>query len=466
MNESFYKKFYNRDDIKSEIIFYSKNREIAPRFNDFFGKRPQIIENKFDYDNLVKKGVSSFHMSEEIWVNPLLLGENLPSNELDKNRDGWDLILDLDGVDFEFAKIAAKKIILFLKNLNVKNISIKFSGNKGFHIGIPFKAFSKNILGIGETKLLFPEAPRKIASFLMYELKGEISKSILEKFNYSIENIEKRYNFKRGELEIEDEDSNKLDFLKLIEIDTILIAKRHLFRMPYSINEKSGLVSIPVDINKLDEFSKEMAKPENVDPKKYEKFRFLDYNEDFGKDADILLIKSYEDNFEDKISKEVHFEIKDQNKSMFNKFQEFKILTQIDESDFPLTIKYLLENKFEDGKKRALFVLLSFLNSINYPREMIEDMIFEWNEKQFTPLRKNYIRSQLNWFLLKENKRTPPNFENEEYYKQVGIPEEIIKKDINKFGKQKSKNPLHYIYILEQKRLLKEKLNKNKKKKN
>src|SRR3989344_8368465 len=64
----------------------------------------------------------------------------------------------------------------------------------------------------------------------------------------------------------------KLNADSFLEIDTVLIASRHLYRMPYSLHEKSGLVSLPLDPNKVLEFEKPMARPEVVQTT----FMFLD----------------------------------------------------------------------------------------------------------------------------------------------------------------------------------------------
>ena len=108
---------------------------------------------------------------------------------------GWDLLLDLDGLDYAYAKLVAQIILDHLKEIGVHNGSIKFSGNKGFHIAIPFAAFSKNIVGIGETRTLFPEAPRRITSYLVYELRGKIAQALLETVG-SIEVIAKKHNLR------------------------------------------------------------------------------------------------------------------------------------------------------------------------------------------------------------------------------------------------------------------------------
>jgi len=467
MKQSIAIAYYTRLEIQKAILNFCHDREIAIRFNTFYGKRPMVIEYLSDIKNVLKNKPTSFHCSEERWVNPMLLEDKKLSNEQrNDNRLGWDLILDLDGVDFVYAQIAGKIIIDFLSDLGIYNVTTKFSGNKGFHIGIPFEAFSKNILGIGETRKLFPEIPRKIAVFLMEELKGKISKAILDHTG-SIEDIAKKYGIMYSDLKIDDEKSNNLNYLKLIEIDTILIASRHLFRMPYSLNEKSGLVSIPIENSRILEFKKEEAEPEKVDPDKFREFEFLRYNPDYGKDADILLIKAYEEVSEDdvdKINKIVSKEKRGEKMGIIFEGDEsqevFEINSEVKREDFPKTIDYLLNAKLEDGRKRAMFVLLTFLYSIKFNSDVIERIIVEWNEKQEQALRDNIVRGQLNWFKNQSKIISPPNFSNQEYYKSIGVPEIVLLEDINKFKPIRIKNPLHYIFILLKKRKVKEENNK------
>lgn len=456
-------KYYSRNDIKQALINFSKDREIAVRFDSFFGKRPDILENNLDIEKFIKKNVTSFHCSEELWLNPLFLGNSKDKQDIEKNRIGWDLILDLDGVDFEFAKIVGKILIEFLNELGIKNISTKFSGNKGFHLGIPFQAFSSEIIGFGETRLLFPKAPQKIALYLMEELKNKISSEII-KYCGTIEQISKKYNIPLNELIIKDKKSNNLNYMKLIEIDTILITSRHLFRMPYSLHEKSGLASIPVENKRIMEFQKQEAKPENVDPKKYINFEFLKYDEKNGKDGNNLLMKAYDEISDDEMFKETiekHKLIKKENYGTKNSqfggttfltenivILEFEITEKIELKDFPKTINYILNNKFEDGKKRALFILLTFLYGIKWEKNHIEEIIIEWNSKQEIPLKLNYLKAQLYWFSNQKNKISTPNFNSENYYKSIGIPNKVISQDLRKF-KTKVKNPLHYIFLFQ-----------------
>src|SRR3989344_7020800 len=137
--------YYKRSDVQDEIIANSKDREVAARFNDTFGKRPDVLRNPSDILELAKQGATSFHASEERWKNALQLEPSLRQQELENLRIGWDLILDIDCGFFEYSRIAADLVIKALKFHNVKSVSCKFSGNKGFHIGVPFEAFPAKI---------------------------------------------------------------------------------------------------------------------------------------------------------------------------------------------------------------------------------------------------------------------------------------------------------------------------------
>src|SRR3989344_1845998 len=153
-------KYYSRKDIQQELLRLSKNREVAVNFSDKgFGKRPDILQYEQDIIELVKKGATSFHFSEEHWTNPLLLKPGMTKNELDKLRTGFDLILDIDTKFIDYSKATAELLIAALKHYNIKNIGLKFSGNSGFHLGIPFSSLPQEANG-KETRLLFPEIQR------------------------------------------------------------------------------------------------------------------------------------------------------------------------------------------------------------------------------------------------------------------------------------------------------------------
>lgn len=450
MDKFLAQKYYGREDVQKAILSFAKDREIGVMFDGYFGKRPDVMEYLTDVKDLVQKGVFSFHSSEERWANPLLLGGDNSEDERNNNRIGWDLILDLDGVDFVYSKYLAKVILDYLNDIGIKNVTTKFSGNKGFHIGIPFEAFSKDctglVPGISETRLLFPDVARKTVMFLLHELKTKISQDLLEKEGggmTAIKFFSKTYNIPIKDLGY-DEETNTFNFMKIIEIDTIMISSRHLFRMPYSLNEKSGLVSVPIKNDKVMEFERHWASPDRIKPDWNKAFDFLKYDEQYGQDGNTLLVKVYED--EDYMYDEIYKDMEDNSKAK----GEFviEINEEVDVKDFPKTINYLLSNNIADGRKRAIFLLLTFLTSIKWKLDTIEKFIYDWNDKLETPLKKNYIQAQISWFKAQNKILSPPSFSNDNYFKGIGIPEELIKKDINKFGKLKAKNPLHYVFLL------------------
>jgi hypothetical protein len=175
--------YYKREDIRKEMIEHSRNKEIGVRYTDQFGKRPDILNYPNEILEFVKQKATSFHCSEELWENPLLLEPGMRKEKIDELRIGWDFVLDVDCPYWEYSKLITDLLIKALKKHGVKSISCKFSGNKGFHIGIPFEAFPDKVHS-QDTRLLFPEGVRRIALYLIYyidskETDFELSKKIL-----------------------------------------------------------------------------------------------------------------------------------------------------------------------------------------------------------------------------------------------------------------------------------------------
>jgi C-terminal processing protease CtpA/Prc len=88
---------YKRADIQEEILANAQDREVAAKFNDNFGKRPDVLRHASDILEMAKQGATSFHASEEIWKNPLQLDTSMRRQELDNLRTGWDLVIDIRG---------------------------------------------------------------------------------------------------------------------------------------------------------------------------------------------------------------------------------------------------------------------------------------------------------------------------------------------------------------------------------
>ncbi|MBW3021535.1 hypothetical protein KY328_01305 [Candidatus Woesearchaeota archaeon] len=406
---------YKRKEIQDEMVELARDREVAVSFNmQGYGKRPDVLNHANDIIELVKNGATSFHVSEEIWSNVLQINPKLSRKELDDLRLGWDLVLDIDCKILDYSKIAADLLIKALKYHGINSVSCKFSGNHGFHIGVPFKAFPEKVHN-SETRKLFPEAPRVIAAYLQSMIRDHLAERvlILNDINIIAQRTDKTYT--------ELVKNNKFDPFEIIEIDTILIASRHLYRMPYSFNEKSNLVSIPIDPDKVLEFDTESAKPENV---KVSGFRFLDSKNVIANEARQLILQAYDFS----LKQEEH---SDEKVSRYEDLQE-----AIPEQFFPPCVKKILEG-LEDGRKRALFVLVNFLTSVGWGYDEIEKRLKEWNSVNKEALREVYLLGQIRYAKQNKKKILPPNCDNKNYYGDLGmcLPDSLC---------TKVKNPVNY----------------------
>ncbi len=414
--------YYKREDVQKAIVEHGRDKEVAARFNEQFGKRPDSLSYPNEVLELAKKGATSFHCSEELWTNPLLLKPQMARAELDKLRRGWDLILDVDTdvidkeTGFEYSKIAADLIIKQLKLHGVRSVTAKFSGNKGFHIAVPYEAFPKTFKGV-ECHLLFPEVAKKVASYLKEQIQKDLGRSILllEKGDYNA--IEKKTGKKKHEFVymktvkggFESESLPEFNAEPFLVIDTILISARHMYRMPYSLHEKSGLASIPVNIDKVLEFNRESATPEKV---KVGENLFMNRQNSISGETLRLFTEA------DDYGRSQTVKATEREKSANVEYEEVE--GKIPSEFFPPCIKKMLEGVV-DGRKRAMFVLANFLGSCNYGNDEIEAIIKEWNQKNREPLPPLTLATQLSYQKQRKEKILPPNCNNASYYKELGI---------------------------------------------
>ncbi len=433
-----YLQFYSRKDVQRKILDASKYREVSFKFGEKgFGKRPDILQFENDILELAKQGVTSFHISEERWSDPLELSTGMSRKELNDLRIGWDLILDIDG-PLEFSKMTSSLVIEALRFYDIDNLTVKFSGNKGFHIAVPFEFFPDEVKG-QKIKDWFPEGPRKIASYLNKIIKDKLSAKMFS--TYSIQEI---LNIS-GKQESEVLDENGLfNPFSVVDIDTILISSRHMFRAPFSFNEKSGLVSIPIHPDDVMKFEKEWAKPENV------RFDIDFLSTDKISDASKLILQAF-DMEDEEIIKIKRNEIlqKEISPGEIKSYiggelgsREFVIPSEPINADcFPPCILKIMSGIPEDGRKRALFILINFLKGCGWNIEKIKDFVLNvWNKNNYEPLKDGYIISQLSWHQRQSKNILPPNCTNKAYYQDM----RFCSKDsfCSKF-----KNPVNYAIV-------------------
>ncbi|MBS3084757.1 hypothetical protein J4411_02490 [Candidatus Pacearchaeota archaeon] len=476
--------YYSRLDVQKAIFEFSKNREISPRYYEGFGKRPDTFQFKGDVFSLAKKGATSFHSSEELWEDPLKIETGMGKKDADDIRIGWDLLIDIDcSQGIKYSKLAARAIIETFRQHGIKNVGLKFSGNKGFHIFLPWKAFPKSINGI-EIKNLFPEVPRKLIAYTKNysapilksilpneyekELEGSLKTGFLcrtcgefaETYRFVEFRCEKCQVFETKKFKIgtkgkipkcykcksemsfkplkrfiecgrckldsiknpENFSHEEKDIYSLMGLDLILVSPRHLFRMPYSLHEKTSLVSVVIDEKDLENFEFKDADPLRIKIKNFipevkenEAAEFVMQALDWAKSAGID---------------------RESEKRIGGKYENFRPvkIENLTDLQFPPSIIKILEG-VKDGRKRALFILINFFRSVGLQKEDLEKRIYEWNDKNEVPLKAGYITSQLSWS-YNHKIIPPPNFDKD-YYRGIGI--------LPTSEEFKMKNPVNYV---------------------
>ena len=412
-------KYYSRSEVQEAILDSAFEREVGVRYEDGgFGKRPDILQYPNDVLHLVKGNALAFNISEERWSDPLKLKPGMKRSDLDELRMGWDLILDIDCDHVEYAKIAADLIIKILEHYNCPN-TIKFSGRAGFHIGVPFEAFPEKVKG-KLIKNMFPEAPQIIAKYIADLLKPSLREELLKKS--TLKELHDKTQIPMDKLC----PVGELDPFAILHIDSLLISSRHLFRAPYSINQKSGLISLPIAKDNILTFDLSSAKPEVIQVKT--ELTFLDRSVE--KNSAQTLFELAFDAEEFRKAKETS-----KNEYRSDEVKEFEPLKDaIPEAEFPPCIKNILTG-LHDGKKRAVFVLINFLANAGWTYNQIKERLNEWNKNNPDPLRDRDIQAQINYAKAKKKPVLPPNCNNLNYYVDLGVckPDGLCSKIKNPF---------------------------------
>jgi DNA primase catalytic subunit len=473
---------YKRVEVQNEIVAAAQNKEAVGSFGGKgYAKRPDVLVYPNDVIEQVKNGVTSFHVSEELWSNPQMISVDMKKQEYENLRVGWDLVLDIDCPYWQFAKITTWLFVKALREHDIDAITVKFSGNKGFHIGVPFEAFPETFHD-AQTKDLFPDGPRKIAAYLLdyigkkhVTVKGETimfgdrfgfsMKELEEKTGKSIQDLIKTYCENCGKIPSQ-ESKKQIQFvcpqcesrvvgdeveeykscpkckiimeksvfdlskkcclkprmtkvfnpLAIVEVDTVLIAPRHLYRAPYSYHEKSGLVSIPIHLDKILDFEKKQAEPNEIEIGKH---TFLNRKGIVRGQAKKLIVEAFDSaaRKEQKVQELEEIE-KIEIGSLKREFEA--VQTAIPERFFPPCIQ-LISKGIPDGRKRAVFMMTNFLISCGWDYDQIENWLKDWNQRNPEPLRDQYYLSHVRYARQQKKRVLPPNCDNSAYYKSFGI---------------------------------------------
>ncbi|XRO77905.1 hypothetical protein ACO3VM_09460 (plasmid) [Methanocaldococcus sp. 10A] len=273
----------------------------------------------------------------------------------------WDWVLDIDFKgDIEKSKEICRAVYDILKDYGVKDIPIKFSGGKGFHIWINARHLTNEILEKG-----FIEGSKILTQFLEFKLR------------------------------------NYLDFLdkdKTTGIDYTIYKENICITAPFSLYYKDvegkTPISIPFPINKIEKFKpitlqrirKELLKKP---PKYYENFGEIRGDlTDFIEDALNYYKVTKKDNTNSLITIDI-----EQRKPMKKPKKEYKkrneyIKATIGDKEVVLNksklenyLKELINSDWTDGKMRACYYLTSLCKLLGYDRDKAKKVLDTWASK-------------------------------------------------------------------------------------
>jgi len=114
-----------------------------------------------------------------------------------------------------------------------------------------------------------------------------------------------------------------------------------------------------------------------------------------------------------------------------------EIAEKVPQEMFPPCIK-IIEKGMQDGKKRAVFILINFLTRVGWSYDDIEEYLKKWNANNLEPLREVNLLGQVRYHKQKQKKVLPPNCDNQNYYTGLGCckPDGLCKR---------IKNPVTYV---------------------
>jgi hypothetical protein len=413
--------YYSRTDVQKAILEVSKNREVVSVFKDgSFGKRPDILQYPADLVQAAKAGAVAFHGSVERWQQPMKLDAGMTKQQLDELRIGWDIYIDVDVKDFDIAKVAVKQIIKALTEHGIRNYSIKFTGGKSFHIGVPFETMPER-MNMKPVAQQYPELLEKIIGYIKWYISEPLKEELLALATPI--DLANRVGKNLGDVV----GADGIEPFKLISMD--VFSSRHLFRLPYSLHEKSLLVSLPLQLKDIDSFSKEMANPETV--KVVEKFLIAKAK---SHESQALIVEAL-----DWASKYMEEREEQLPRPKFE-----AVMKKIPLEHFPPCVHAIL-NGLADGRKRSAFILINFLRNMGWSAEEIDRALTDWNEKNYPPLRTNYLRTQLRWHMRQDRNLLPPNCDNPNFYVNFGVclPDGVCRGGTDKIT---IKNPINYAF--------------------
>jgi DNA primase len=168
-------------------------------------------------------------------------------HKINSDRPDW-LVVDFDAgrkVEFQQTKRVVREAFKFLESYNLLP-RIKFSGSRGFQIWVKF-----------EPHELPPDyVPKKLASRRrersMFSFYSDMVRYVQAEISKRLPGLTTAETAKKEEREDK------------VLLDASIIKPMGDVRAPYSMHVKTGLISLPISLQELEEFQPEMADPDIV----------------------------------------------------------------------------------------------------------------------------------------------------------------------------------------------------------
>jgi len=227
---------------------YFKHRKIAleQKFGD------QIIYRRHHEDK------SWIYIKSQTDINEYVFGHTFsfhPHQLSDKNELMMFIDIDKrnDKMPFKYI-VAVAKVMAELLQPDKQEFLLKYSGNRGFHFmwslgKIPAKDIKSGAIYEQEHALIDKYAAQLEEHFQNSPLKEKIRK----------------YYPKNSPLFSTNSSDKKLKHCILI--DKNILRPNAVFRSPWSVHPKTGLVSAPMEVGELEGFKKSDFRPENIQKK-------------------------------------------------------------------------------------------------------------------------------------------------------------------------------------------------------
>lgn len=379
------KEYYLQDWVQHAICEAAKDKEVRVRQGDHDRKGRVTIRHPRDVKGLAEEGATSFHFTAESWDAPERIDKEMSQPQLDTLRKGWDFIIDIDPQEnhtFEQTKLITYRIWQFLaRSSKYQTMHVKFSGKKGFHIGIGPSSLPLKVDGMCISQH-WPEMPKRFVEYIKSEIGPELEKEVPG---------------------------------AMATIDLNMFTRRHTYRAPYSLHEGSGLVSLPFDYLKLRafydnpenpilKFEKHMADPANL---RGRVLSFLNVGPGYNGDFNDFIQQCYYATQKGTIPKTEY----DGDLSLPE--------TAIPHSAFPPCMIKMLEG-LKDGRKRGLFVLSCFLWAAGWKQSDVLKQLYDWNKKNERPMPNSQIEYHVGLRYRSPKKLVPYDCSNP-IYKDIGV---------------------------------------------